>query len=327
MKVGFLENKLTLRGTTVGIYDYADYNETILGNSSVIITRPYEHVAKISPGDMNNSLAYDKFERRFPVYYYKDPIGIVQIVKENGIDVLFIEKGGDPFDNLVFDPVSCCKSIIHCVFCTRYPHGTLFTTTSEFINKNKGTNVPVLPYVIKVHPTHEHLRGRLNIPSDATVFGFYGGYESFDIDYVRQAVIDVATAFKNIYFVFMNIKEFGPKLDNVIFLPGSYEYEDKRKFINTCDAMIYGRKDGETFGLAVGEFTICNKLVIGRKTGAGNELEYLKENMILHDNYGELVEILTNWEKYTKDVVPNQYHKFTPEYVMGIFKQMLEAIK
>jgi hypothetical protein len=40
--IAFLSNKLTLRGTEVALYDYADYNEKILGNKSVIITRDYE---------------------------------------------------------------------------------------------------------------------------------------------------------------------------------------------------------------------------------------------------------------------------------------------
>jgi hypothetical protein len=40
--IAFLSNKLTLRGTEVALYDYADYNEKILGNKSIIITRDYE---------------------------------------------------------------------------------------------------------------------------------------------------------------------------------------------------------------------------------------------------------------------------------------------
>ncbi len=42
--VGFLSNKLTLRGTEIAVYDYADYNETILNNKSIIITRDYNKI-------------------------------------------------------------------------------------------------------------------------------------------------------------------------------------------------------------------------------------------------------------------------------------------
>jgi hypothetical protein len=42
--VAFLSNKITLRGTEVAIYDYAHYNETLLGNKSIIITRDYNRI-------------------------------------------------------------------------------------------------------------------------------------------------------------------------------------------------------------------------------------------------------------------------------------------
>uniref|UniRef100_A0A6C0HJ50 Uncharacterized protein n=1 Tax=viral metagenome TaxID=1070528 RepID=A0A6C0HJ50_9ZZZZ len=39
--IAFLSNKLTLRGTEIAMYDYAEYNEILLGNKSIIITRNY----------------------------------------------------------------------------------------------------------------------------------------------------------------------------------------------------------------------------------------------------------------------------------------------
>jgi len=67
--IAFLSNKLTLGGTEVAMYDYAHYNETILGNKSIIITRAYE--------DCKNEVdthidAYKKFENRFPVFTYRN---------------------------------------------------------------------------------------------------------------------------------------------------------------------------------------------------------------------------------------------------------------
>lgn len=62
--IAFLENKLTLRGTSIALYDYADYNEKLLGNTSLIITRSYQLMK--DSRDVNNK-AYDKFTNRFPV--------------------------------------------------------------------------------------------------------------------------------------------------------------------------------------------------------------------------------------------------------------------
>jgi hypothetical protein len=42
-------------------------------------------------------------------------------------------------------------------------------------------------------PQHDrNLREKLGIPSDATVFGGYGGRDRFSIGYARQAVYNVA---------------------------------------------------------------------------------------------------------------------------------------
>ena len=35
--IAFHDNNLCLRGTTNAMYDYADYNERILGNKSIIL--------------------------------------------------------------------------------------------------------------------------------------------------------------------------------------------------------------------------------------------------------------------------------------------------
>ena len=50
----FFDPNLNERGSSIAIYDYADYNETILGNKSTIISLK------------NNSLkSFNKFKSRF----------------------------------------------------------------------------------------------------------------------------------------------------------------------------------------------------------------------------------------------------------------------
>lgn len=319
MKIAFLSNKLTLRGTEVNLYDYADCNETILGNESIIITRSYEVAMQRSPRDVN-PLAYKKFLDRFKLEYYVNPPDIIDIVKRNYIDILFIEKAGDKDDGLVFD---CCKTIIHCVFNTQHPHGTIYTAISDSLNKINKTNIPVLPYMVRVHPTQENFRKQFNIPEDAIVFGSYSGADEYNMDYVKKAVCDIATDqnYKNIYFIYLNIDEFGPKCENIKFFPGTADMEYKRKFINTCDAMLYGRSGGETFGLACGEFSICGKPIIAKpgEHSCAHE-DILGDAMIQCSNFGHLCEILTNWEKYKKDVSNNGYFKYTEEMVMANFR-------
>ena len=53
--VGFMTGQLGLRGTEVAVYDYARYNEEILGNKSFIFS--------YANADMST---LEKFENRFP---------------------------------------------------------------------------------------------------------------------------------------------------------------------------------------------------------------------------------------------------------------------
>jgi len=319
MKIAFLSNKLTLRGTEVSLYDYADFNETYLKNNSVIITRDYTKLG--SAKDIHPD-AYKKFNSRFPVFYYESVSDIEHIIEQEAINVLFIEKAGS-YDGLL---AKNCFNIIHCVFTTTDPHGHVYCALHEFLNDICKTNVPVIPYMVRVVESSDDLRSELNIPNDAIVFGTYSGADCFDIDYIRKTVEDIGydPNYSNIYFIFLNIYSFGRQSDRIKFLPGTSDLLYKRKFINTCDAMLYGRSGGETFGLSVGEFSVCNKPVIGRENEHSRaHLMILGDDMIKHNNYNELYEILTNWNKYNKDVSNNGYKKYTPTYVMDIFKSLL----
>ena len=322
MKIAFLSNKLTLRGTEVAIYDYADYNELILKNTSIIITRD---INKLAGAQDIHQEAYDKFNKRFPVFYYETIPDIDTIVEREKVDILFIEKAGG-YDGILSKK---CKNLVHCVFSTIEPHGEMHTSLSDSLNIINKTNCPVIPYMVRVDPCQENLRKQLNIPDNAIVFGTYSGADCFNIDYVRKVVDDIGNnpLYSNIYFIFLNIIPFGKSSPRIMFMPGTSNMMYKRMFINTCDAMIYGRDGGETFGLSCGEYSLCDKPVIARPGERGrNHEDVLGDFMIKHTNYNELHKILTNWSRYNKDVSNNEYKKFSPEYVMGIFDSIVKRM-
>lgn len=209
--VAFLSNKLTLRGTEVAIYDYADYNEKILGNNSIIITRDYE---KISHEYDVDKMAYDKFHKRFPVFYYSSRDDIDNIVLNNNVSHIFIEKAGRLDDGLYS---KCCKNIIHCVFTVDQPHGDVYTPLGQCINNIFGTNYSVFPYMVTLPECSDNLREVLNIPNDAIVFGRYGGKEAFDIRFVHDVIKKVTDNNEKIYFLFMNTNKFYEH-KNIIYL-------------------------------------------------------------------------------------------------------------
>jgi hypothetical protein len=320
--IAFLENKLTLRGTSVALYNYAHYNETILQNKSLIITRSYDDMKDARDVDKK---AYDKFTDRFTVLYFKEPSDIDSLIETNGIDILFIEKSGKSSDVL---NTTKCKTIIHCVFETNDPHGSYYCGLSEWLNQRNSTNVPILHYMVEVHPTQQNFRESMKIPQNATVFGSYGGSDEI-LPYVKDAIVNIASnpAYSNIYFLFMNIPPFAENSERLRFIQGTQNMEEKRAFINTCDAMVYGRIWGETFGLACGEFSLCDKPVIANRNPKDKfHIQTLGDNLIGHDSYHECVNILTNFGKYNRDVSNNAYKKFTPEIIMGEFNTILHSL-
>ena len=313
--VAFLSNKLTLRGTEIAIYDYADYNEKILGNKSIIITRDYEKIKHEYDVDIQ---AYNKFQNRFKVCYYANQQDIDNIVLENNVSHIFIEKAGD-WDGLIS---SKCKNIMHCVFTTCQFHGDVYTPIGQTINNLQGTNFPVMPYMVTLPESNENLRSELNIPNDAIVFARYGGKESFDIEYVKDVIKKILEVRNDIYFLFMNTNEFYQH-KNIIYLPGNSDMFYKRKFINTCDALLHARDRGETFGLTCGEFAICEKPVITYGKSRENEhLLILKDKAVIYNSPEEVYDILNTFTKYKYDVKNNGYMFYNPENVMNIFKNI-----
>lgn len=313
--IAFLSNKLTLRGTEIAMYDYADYNETYLHNKSIIITRDYNTISY--EYDVHPE-AYEKFKARFTVEYYQTPKDIDAIVEKHKITHLYVIKAGT-YDGLISTK---CKNLIHAVFDTRHPHGDIYAAISEHVNELKQTNVPVVPHMIRVVNTNENARSVLQIPDTHIVFGNYGGADSFNIEFVKTTVVDMANKHTNMWFLFMNVYQFA-KHPRIIFLPGTSDLYQKRVFINTCDAFLHARSSGETFGLACGEFAVCLKPVITYGLSPEiNQIRVLSEKAIIYNTSSELIHILETFTKTKYDMTNNKYLEYTPENVMNIFNRV-----
>lgn len=314
-KVGFLSNKLTLRGTEVAMYDYADFNETLLQNKSIIITRDYNKISN----DFDVSLdAYDKFHNRFVVEYYSTQKDIDEIAKKHALTHLYVIKGGAN-DGL---HSTKCKNLIHCVFSTAYPHGDVYSVVSNDVNRLYGTNYPVVPHMIRNHDSAGNLRELYSIPPNAIVFGRYGGVETFDIGFVHDAIRTILNQRDDVYFLFMNTNAFHHH-DRIIYLAGTSDMEYKKRFINTCDALLHARSGGETFGLVCGEFATELKPVITySESRERNHLSILGNKAILYRDYDSIFDILRKWKKGDNISDKNAYADYEPENIMRIFDQV-----
>ena len=312
MKIAFHSNQLCLRGTEVALYDYAKYNEEILGNNSIVVSKHPDTQSATNPEVVS------KFKNRFPVYFYRNFNEVDKILDDNTIDVFYAIKAG--FNDGIVSKNR--KSVNHAVFQYYQPHGNVYAYVSEWLGKR--FNSPFVPHIVTLPDINDNLRKELSIPEDAIVFGRHGGAETFDINFAKQAVIHVAQMRQDIYFLFLFTNKFtNDSISNVIYLDGSSDLEYKTKFINTCDAMLHARDAGESFGLSVGEFSIRNKPVITLKNGSRDcaHIEMLGNKGIYYNNRNELQDILFNFKPdNTKDW--NAYKQYNPENVMNIFKKV-----
>lgn len=309
VNIAFWDNYLCERGTSVAIYDYAYYNEKLLNNKSIIIYNK-------SLGGNNNQVI-DKFKDKFKVFGIDDFSFIEPILEENNIDILYVIKWGTN-DNRISKKI---KTVVHCVFDCSEPHGDIYSVISKNV-RNYKSEIPIVPHMINLPDVKTNLRSLLNIPKNAIVFGRYGGFNEFNIRYVHEQIYLFAYMNKDKYFIFANTNNFCNSLPNIIHLPQIIDLELKVQFINTCDAMIWARGEGETFGLSIAEFSTKNKPIICCKSDQDNaHIEFLKDKCLLYDNdKNSLYKILDEFKREDKDY--NAYKDFEPEKVMKIFKEV-----
>lgn len=320
MKIAFFVRQYSERGTEVSLYDYADYNETLLKNKSIIISLHPDVLQRHgSPFDVD---VYTKFCKRFDVFLVSSFSEVDRLLRRENVDVYYTQTHG-AFERHPYGDVTACTYAVHCVFETRQPHGDIYFSISQQLNERFGTNVPVVPYPVHRGKTTETMRKELGIPEDAIVFGRHGALDTFDIQFVRETVRDFATSNPSVYFLFMNTYKFCD-LPNVIHLPKNVDIEMKQKFINTCDAYLHARSDGETFGLAVAEFAISDKPIIACTACTDDaHLRILCDKVYKYTTKEDLLTILRTFRRGEMDMTTNGYKQFTVERVMEAFRQIV----
>lgn len=312
--IAFHDNNLCLRGTTNAMFDYADYNEKILGNKSIILSSP-----------SGNLDSLQKFQNRFGKenVILTDFSSYTPILKKMNVDYLYIIKGGGKSDGLCLTEI---PSLIHVVFRSNEPHGHRYRYVSDWLAKDQGYD-PVeyaVPHIISRLPEPNYnLRNELGIGGNKTVFGYLGGSTEFNISDAHQVIKKIVNERNDIYFIFMNINKFMEDHPNVIHLPGTWDLHEKSSFINSCDAMIHARGGGETFGCSVAEFSIMNKPVITYDlSGERSHLEILGERAITYKGFDDLYDILSNIKYYIKyDDYYKAYDNHSPEKIMERFNK------
>ncbi len=312
--IAFHDNNLSLRGTTNAMFDYADYNEKILGNKSIIVTSPHGNLDTLQ-----------KFKNRFGEenVLLMDFCNYDQVLSNMNVDYLYITKSGGASDGLCSNVI---PSLIHVVFRSNEPHGHKYVFISDWLAKDQGYN-PIdysVPYIVNRLPEPNYdLREQLGIGKDKIVFGYLGGSTEFNHRDAHEVVRKTVSERNDIYFIFRNVDKFMDNHPNVIHLPGTWDLHEKSSFINACDAMLHARSGGETFGLSVAEFSIMNKPVVTYDmSGERSHLEILGERAILYRSFDDLYDIVNNVKSYIKyDDYYKSYDDNSPQKIMERFNK------
>lgn len=318
-RIAFHVYHFSFRGTEVATYDYALYNEKILANKSIIVC----------PVDYNTEnscvLAKEKFTDSFTVFYYSDIKQLEDICDREKVDLLYVMKYGKR-DNVVSLRI---KTAVHCVFTTSENHGHVYAGVSNSVARHNENSVlyPVVNHIVWLPHISSDYRSQLGIPSNAVVFGRHGGRDTFNIPFVTECIKKILDIRSDVWFLFcikpdiMNITH-----PRVVYIDTPFvDCRVKRKFINTCDAMIHASLLGESFGLSVMEFSYCNKPVVTWCGGLWHKqhIHTLGDKCIKYDSETELCDILYNFDKEEVKLKDwNVTADFSPRIVMTEFDKV-----
>ena len=303
---------MSLRGSENALWDYANFNETILGNNSVIC-----HPAALENAE---NLTFAKWKSRFQLVPYRTKAELSSKLREKESDVLYQIKPG-PYDGFIIPGVKNC---IHSMFLSDEFHGDCFAYVSRWASRvMTGREESFVPHFVPRFVSQEDLRGKLGIPKGAKVFGRHGGGDTFNIPFVREAVVRHARQNPEDHFVFLNTESIreAENLANIHYLPATVDPVEKAKFLATCDAMLHARWHGETFGLAVGEFAVLGKPVITFADSRERaHLEMLGRQSLQYRHADELIKILRDFHPHRTQ--GTEYEIFgDPKVVMEIFRK------
>lgn len=318
LTIAFHVYTFSFRGTERALFDYADKNEELLNNKSII-------VCSSKFNEINNIGVIMKFMNRFKMFLYDDYNHLVEILhKEKVNGMYFINYGHrDELSNYFeFNKINI-PLLIHCAYMVDQKHGFVYAGASKAVVKD-NPSIPYVPHMITFNPNGPIIdyRKDKNIPDTAIVFGRNGGMDTFnnvpnDIS-VKDVILKVLDNNQNIHFAFMpcpyilmDVKH--PRIH--YFDNDGWDSVKQRSFMNMCDAMLHSSFMGETFGISILEFSVMNKPIITWNGGTFKQhIDNLGKKGILYNNMKELYDILVKFKKENYDKGKDYWNVALPKY-------------
>jgi len=171
-------------------------------------------------------------------------------------------------------------NLVHAVFQNYDPHGSRYVYVSQWLaeamrmrslkdHDARATSMSLanaaaragclnalefdhLNHIVDTPTPQSGFREELGIPEDAFVILRYGGYDTFDIGWVKDTVVKCLEANPRWYFIGLNTEVFTDH-PRARFLPMILDPVEKVSVIVASNVFLSARNQGESFGLAIAE--------------------------------------------------------------------------
>lgn len=192
----FFLNQICGRGTTDIVYNLAKYNQILLNNNSKILTLK-------NPKYKHNQFVIDKIKNEIEIIEIDDYSQLDNFKKN--VDVFYGCKFGNKDEMIMHD----VKNIVHAIFPAFEPHGDEYLLLCKHYASKLNWQKYLEPIIDQKTLFHdENWRKKYNINNEDIIFGRSGGYDSFDIPFVKDLIKEIVNNNENIKFWFTNTEPF-----------------------------------------------------------------------------------------------------------------------
>jgi hypothetical protein len=187
----------------------------------------------------------------------------------------FLKKGTN--DGLLIPRI---PNNVHAIFQYYQPHGNSYAYISEWLARamarshNKfiparfrqyfpyeSIHLDSVPFSVDMPVPTGSMRAEYGIPADAKVCLRFGGFETFDIPWVKKTLVETLDETPELWFLAVNTEKFTDH-KRAIFAPAVYGLQAKANLISSSDFILHARRQGESFGMNILEAMQSSKPIL-----------------------------------------------------------------